>query len=120
MKQLISAIAVATTLTLTGCVVVPPHPTGFYWGNYARTAYALKKTPSAETLQAHREQLEEIIDFANRSNGRHKVPPGIYAELGMMLKDQGNNTKAIQFFQLEASTYPESGKLMANLIKKSS
>lgn len=120
MKKITTALALASTLSLTGCVIAPPHPTGFYWGSYPHTAYAMKKNPGAETRQAHREQLEEIIDFANRSNGRHKVPPGIYAELGMLFKDDGDKAKAIQSFELEAKSYPESAVLMTTLIKKSS
>ena len=36
------------------------------------------------------------------------MPPGIHAELGYMLAKQGNKSTAIEQFQKEAITYPES------------
>lgn len=101
---------------LAGCATTPVQPTGFYWGTYSRTLYAYEKSPGAETLEAHRKSLEAII--AKADTGTVKVPPGVYAELGKIYFDRGDNAEAIKWFQQEASTFPESAVLMKTLIEK--
>ncbi|NPU90519.1 MAG: DUF4810 domain-containing protein [Gammaproteobacteria bacterium] len=114
-KKLLISLSLSAVL-LTGCVVAPPHATGFYWGNYSRTLYEYQKTPSPSTLEAHRNSLQDII--ARADSGQSKVPPGIYAELGKLHLDKGEKAEAVKWFQQEVAHYPESGVLMKTLIEK--
>lgn len=116
MKKLLVCLGLSSAL-LTGCVVAPPHPTGFYWGNYSRTLYEYLEAPSASTLEAHRNTLLDIIATADQGKG-HKVPPGVYAELGKLELDRGNKAEAVKWFQQEATHFPESALLMKTLIGK--
>ena len=117
MNKAFVAISLAACL-LAGCAMAPPQPTGFYWGNYSRTLYAYDKDPNPGTLNAHRQSLLDIIDQASRSNGKLKVPPGVYAELGKLDLDQGKKDDAVKWFKKEQQVYPESAVLMKTLIDK--
>lgn len=57
--------------------------------------------------------LKEILDNAEPEG---KVPPGIYAEYGFVMYEQGNNQQAVFYFQKEANKWPESRAFMAKLI----
>ncbi len=70
-------VAVLALLCTAGCV---PRPSMYYWGNYSETLYRAKKTPGDDTLLAHRQSLENIVEQSKTLNLR--VPPGVYAELG--------------------------------------
>ncbi len=108
----------AVVLLAAGCAQTPPHPTGFYWGDYSRGRYAYEKAPNAQTLEAHRRTLEAIITRAEQ--GTVKVPPGVYAELGKLYLDQGDKTTALQWFRREVEQFPESAILMQALIEEAS
>lgn len=117
MNKLLLSLSLGAAL-LTGCVQMPPHPTGFYWGNYSRSLYEYKQAPGASTLEAHRNTLLDIIARVDASKGQHKVPPGIYAELGKLELDRGDKASAVKWFQQEAAHFPESAALMKTLIEK--
>lgn len=117
MNKLLISLSLSTTL-LTGCVMAPPHPTGFYWGNYSQSLYEYKKSPSPTSLETHRNTLLDIIATADNSKGQYKVPPGIYAELGKIELDRGDKASAVKWFQQEAGHFPESASLMKTLIEK--
>ena len=81
-------------------------PVTYYWGDYSATLYDAKKSPTAETLQKHKDALVQIIQESNRQSLR--VPPGVYAEYGYLLLKEGNTTEGVKYLDLEAETYPES------------
>lgn len=93
--------------SLIGCVA----QSRYNWSNYDTKMYKHYKTPAEreEFVQA----LKEVLDNAEQ-NG--KVPPGIYAEYGFVMYEQGNNQQAILYFQKEANKWPESRVFMAKLI----
>jgi len=83
----------------------------YYWSSYDTKMYKHYKNP------AEREQfvqaLKEILDEAEPEG---KVPPGIYAEYGFVMYEQGNNQQAILYYQKEANKWPESRAFMNKLI----
>lgn len=91
-------------------------PEMYYYGDYSSTLYAFKKEPGAETREAHLDSLREILKESEKEELR--VPPGIYAELGYWLAQDGKMDEAVRYFQLEKRTYPESAKLMDRLIEQ--
>jgi len=97
-------------LLAAGCA---PKPTMYYWGNYSTTLYSTKKAPGDDTLLAHKQALENIIEQSKAYNLR--VPPGVCAELGYFYFRQNNDKLASQYFQMEEATYPESRILMTRL-----
>jgi hypothetical protein len=88
---------------LTGCATQKPL---YYWGNYSKSLYTYKKSPTEENLKAHKAVLLNIIDQSNKLNLR--VPPGVCCEYGYLLFKEGKQGEAMQYFDLEEKTYPES------------
>lgn len=85
----------------------------YYWGDYSRSLYDLRKDGTEENLLKHKLVLEKIVEASNQRNLR--VPPGVYAELGFIYFRQNKTEEAIRYFELEERTYPESRLLMDRL-----
>jgi hypothetical protein len=83
----------------------------YTWSNYDSKMYRHYKNPAEkeEFVQA----LKEILDNAEPEGN---VPPGIYAEYGFVMYEQGNNQQAIVYYQKEANKWPESRAFMNKLI----
>ena len=60
--------------------------------------------------------LENIVEESQKRNLR--LPPGVCAELGYLYALQNNTKKAVQLFQTEKQTYPESTILMDRMIQQ--
>ena len=88
---------------LFGCATQKPL---YYWGNYSSSLYKYKKAPTEENLKAHKATLLKIIDESNNLNLR--VPPGVCCGYGYLLLREGKQEEAMQYFELEEKTYPES------------
>jgi hypothetical protein len=71
-----------------------------------------------ERLDAYGGSLNRIIDKSKA--GGKRVPPGIYAEYGRVLYDKQQYGRAIEYFELEKSTYGESATLMDRMIANAS
>ena len=93
--------------SLIGCVA----QSRYNWSNYDTKMYKHYKTPAEreEFVQA----LKEVLDNAEQ-NG--KVPPGLYAEYGFVMYEEGNTQQAILYYQKEATKWPESRAFMTKLI----
>ena len=83
----------------------------YNWNNYDTKMYAHYKNPAER--EDFIKALKEILDDAEPAG---KVPPGIYAEYGFVMYEQGNNQQAVLYFQKEADKWPESGAFMTKLI----
>ena len=86
----------------------------YYFGDYSDSLYHSKKNPGVESLAKHKEELENIVEESKNRNLR--IPPGVCAELGYLYAANNNTKKAIELFQMEKQTYPESTILMERLI----
>ncbi|MES2535955.1 MAG: DUF4810 domain-containing protein [Pseudomonadota bacterium] len=107
---LLAAIAVASTLA--GCVAQPK----YNWGNYERSLYSFYKDPAkADELAA---SLKSVIEESESTT--KPVAPGIYAEYGYLLLQQGKSTEAIGMFEKEKTKWPEATHLMNSMIQAAS
>jgi hypothetical protein len=94
---------------MTGCAT----RTGLYqWGGYDAMLYQSYKNP--EKAVEFRQGLELHITKMEASN--QKVAPGLYAELGTLYLQTGDNTKAVSMYKKERDAWPESRGLMDSLI----
>ncbi|MBP6008882.1 MAG: DUF4810 domain-containing protein [Rhodoferax sp.] len=94
---------------MTGCAT----RTDLYqWGGYDAMLYQSYKTP--EKAVEFRQGLELHITKMEASN--QKVAPGLYAELGTLYLQSGDNTKAVSMYKKERDAWPESSGLMDSLI----
>ncbi|MCK6541690.1 DUF4810 domain-containing protein [bacterium] len=110
MKKL--SILIITVLMFTvGCT--PTRTTIFYWGNYSSALYKYKKTPDESTRAAYKSALKEILDNAKKKF--KKIPPGVHAEYGYVLAQEGDIVGGQEYFGKELQLYPESKEFVAKL-----
>jgi len=101
--------ATLCALVLTGCAA----PKGMYeWGGYDAMLYGSYKDPT--TVAANMQKLE--LHIQKLEQGKQKVPPGLYADLGTMYLQAGDKQKAKANYMKERETWPESAGLMDALI----
>jgi hypothetical protein len=93
----------------SGCVAKVSQ-SNLYWGNYSNTLYNVKNEPGDSTKAAHETELKSIVEKSKELNLR--VPPGIYAELGLFAMERSDNNAAQNYFGLEQDSYPEGTILM--------
>lgn len=101
--------AAAAAAALSACVP----QTRYHWGNYDDALYRHYKNP--QERETFVESLRTNIQDAEQS-GR-KVPPGMYAEFGYALLEEGQAQAAVPWFQKEKATWPESTVLMDKMIR---
>jgi hypothetical protein len=106
--KIITTIAIAATLLLTGCA----HNRLYSWGDYDDMLYRQYKDPAQALdmrtkLEAHIAQLEQ---------NRQKVPPGLYAEIGTLYLQSNDKVKAVAYYKKEHEIWPESRGLMTAMI----
>ncbi len=110
MKKIPLILLIQISLFFLGCATQKQM---YYWGNYSSSLYAYKKTPNEENLLQHKQNLFNIIEESKARDLR--VPPGVYCEYGYILMKEGNYKEALQYFDLEEQTYPESKVFIQNL-----
>lgn len=108
-KGLLIAAVLFTLLACTG-------PRTLYdWGQYEETLFIHFHDPALKE-----EALKKYIAFVEKG-GRpeHLIAPGLYAEAGTFMLEQGDITSALIFYKMEYEAWPESrpmlGVLMENL-----
>ena len=97
-------------LALTACAVPQKK---YEWGTYEQSLYEYYKAPANAVALAA--SIEATIAGAEKA-GR-PVPPGMYAEYGYLLLQQGRSQDAAGFFTKEKARWPESATLMSRMIK---
>ena len=107
-------LSICVLVLFSGCATKVSN-SNLYWGNYSNTLYMVKKEPSDATNAAHEEELQSIVEKSKEMNLR--VPPGIYAELGLYALERGDKKTAHNYFIMEQRTYQEGGVLMQQALK---
>ena len=103
---------IAAVLLVTGSVFLAGCQTSqglYHWGGYEDSLYEYYQNPAE--LAALTEEILQLIE-----NGNGKVPPGLYAEYGNLLLQQGKKDEAISYFRKERELWPESQHLMDSMI----
>lgn len=101
----------ATALTLVACVA--PQPRLYTWGNYDAVLYKHYKRPAERTEWVT--SLKTLIGQAEQAGA--KVPPGMYAEYGYALFEEGQRDAAVEYFEKEKALWPESRVFMDKMIQ---
>jgi len=104
--------AIAAAVLATGMQGCAKKQTHYHWGSYDEDLYASYKNPQAH--QAFVASLKTIILDSERLGV--KVPPGIYAEYGYALYEEGSTADAILYFKKERDLWPESRGFMEKMI----
>lgn len=103
-KYLVLVLAI---LTVTGCAP----KTRYNWHSYDDVLYQHYKNPTES--EAFVEALKDVVDEGDASG---RIPPGMYAEYGYVLYEQGKISDAIVYFQKESDKWPESKIFMTKVI----
>jgi hypothetical protein len=104
-----AVLAGAALLLASGCA----RQTTYHWGRYDDTLYRHYKKPQERA--AFVEGLRTTILEAEERGLR--VPPGVCAEYGYALYEEGRLPEAIGYFQRERAEWPESRVLMDKMIR---
>ena len=102
MIKCILLLCIACSL-ITGCAT----SSMYEWGDYEKDLYLYYKDP--ENLDEYMDALQEIVSDSEKAD---KVPPGMYAEFGYILYEQGRIADAKGYFQKEKDRWPESALFM--------
>jgi len=100
----------AAALAGAGCA---SRGTLYHWGDYDEALYRHYRRP--QDREEWVESLKTAVLAAERE-GR-KVPPGLYAEYGYALYEEGVFPQAIVYFQKEREEWPESRLFMEKMIR---
>ena len=103
--------AVVVAACLSGCASSPPPL--YSWGDYEPQVYAHLKGESPEAQIEALERGREKIEASGKT-----APPGLYAHLGLLYAETGNDAKAIACFETEKARFPEAAVYMDFLLKK--
>lgn len=87
--------------------------TMYHWGNYDSALYGHYKNPADR--EAWVTSLKTTVLEAEQEGRR--VPPGLYAEYGYALLEEGSSRDAIAYFEKEKAKWPESAVLMDKMIR---
>ena len=102
-------VSVLGLLVLQGCAA----STHYAWGKYDESLYSHYKAP--QEREAFVANLKEVV-LQSEQEGK-LVPPGIYAEYGYALLEEGQNQAAVSYFKKEQAKWPESNVLMEKMIR---
>lgn len=106
-----SVFCLGALLALTGCVTTAPAK--YSWGNYENSLYSYYKDSTKSG-----DYEAELVSVISDSEATAKpVAPGLYAEYGFLLLQEGKSKDAITQFEKEKAKWPESTYLMNNLIR---
>ena len=102
-----------TTGLLMGCTTTK---TQYYWGNYEQLVYQMYAEPGEATPEV--QILKLTTDLQITTDKGMVTPPGVNAHLGMMYAAAGNSEQALAAFENEKRLFPESKKLMNDMITR--
>jgi hypothetical protein len=103
----------AAALAALACAACQAPTALYHWNGYDDALYRHYRQP--QDREAYVASLRATIDGAREKGQR--VPPGIYAEYGYALYEEGRAQEAIPWFELEARDWPESRILMQKMIR---
>lgn len=87
----------------------------YSWGKYELTSYNyLKKSDDAST-QALIENYQKVIE--NQKGTRGVVPPGVCADYGFLLLQEGKTEEGKEMLMKEIALYPESKIFIDRILK---
>ncbi|TMO54730.1 DUF4810 domain-containing protein [Pseudoalteromonas phenolica] len=102
MKKVYLITLLICLFVLTGC---KSKESLYYHGNYNQILFAHFKGETKPLSQ----QIEELESIIKRAEEKSKlVAPGIYAHLGYLYSQVGNDKQGLQYFRLEKRYFPES------------
>lgn len=97
-------------ILLSGCA----SQQGLYdWGQYQETLFVVYHDPALKE-----EALNNYLQFVETGGTpQHPLAPGLYAEAGTFMLEQGKTEEAIRFYKMEYEAWPESQPMLGAMIE---
>jgi len=105
-----AAMLLIGSMTLGGCA---QQPALYQWGNYQPQ---LREHFNGGSPEAQLEVLKADLQKIQAKNGA--IPPGFYAQMGLLYSSQGDEVLTMRSFENEKALFPESAPYMDFLMKK--
>lgn len=107
LKSLYCLAVLVGCVLLSGCAA----QTRYEWSHYDTKMYKHYEDPAEK--EEFLKGMKEVVDEGEAAG---RVAPGVYAEYGYVLYEQGNSSAAVSYFQKEADKWPEAKPFMAKMI----
>lgn len=85
------------------------------WGSYTDKCYDYSKNPSEWNRKLLMNQFERIMDYQVFGE-RKVVPPGVYADYGFFLIQEGLISDGLEYLGYEMELYPESAHFIEKVV----
>ncbi len=104
-------VGLTCLVLLTGCST---NKTLYHWGSYQQVILdSYTKPGSVDSLT----QINTLTaDIQKAESSEAKIPPGLYAQLGLMYAQQGMGQDSRAAFAKEKELFPESSRFIDGLI----
>ncbi len=107
-----SLILFAALILLASCTVQKPLYT---WGNYETASYNYLKKSDKRSVRKLMENYQQIIE--KQKGARGIAPPGICADYGFILLQEGKKEEGKKMLMKEMALYPESKIFIERILK---
>jgi hypothetical protein len=107
--------ALSIAFVIQGCGTKSPNL--YYWGDYQSVIYDIYLNPGEADAQTQIYKLNQTIERAE--NKGMKIPPGVFAHLGMVHAQIGNAGLAKEALLQEKALYPESATFIDGILARS-
>ena len=87
----------------------------YTWANYEKTSYSYLKNSDEKSTQAILEDYQKILGAQKGTRGM--APPGICADYGFLLLQEGKTDEGKELLNREISLYPESTIFIERILK---
>jgi hypothetical protein len=107
-----NALIIVTVLLIASCSTQKPLYT---WGNYESTSYNYLKNSDEKSTQELIENYQKIIEIQKGTRG--VIPPGVCADYGFLLLQEGKTEEGKKMLMKEIALYPESKIFIERILK---
>lgn len=108
----VKLLKIFTVIYMMSGVVSCVAPSRYEWGNYQMSLYNYTKHP--EQRSNYEKSLLRAIETGKKNNN---LAPGLLAELGYLKLETGDTNGAIELFEQEKKSFPESSFFLDKTIQ---
>ena len=114
MKKLTLLACLSAVAVLTACSSGNKQHSLYTWNGDVYPSSVYQYLTQEGDPQEQLQKLEELAQL----DGGNKVPPGLYAQIGLLYGQLGNPGKMAESYQKEMSLFPESTQYINLLLNK--
>ena len=111
-----SILTLSLALFFIGCASSSAPKQIYYWGDGSYTSAIYEYINDEADTYAQIGKLENVVQKAYERGAR--VPPGLFAHLGLLYSNQGNTAQAKAYFDKEVQNFPESKAYITFLLEQ--